>query len=250
MPHAAPEPGAADPRLAAALSNGAGTSEVCAALVDAQVLAAVAATATGHETAVATGLRAESGAELAVLLIEAADGSRALPVFTDVQELRRWRLDARPVQLTGAQACAAALDESAEHVVIDPAGRAAVLDLAELTAVAGGWVPVSGSGLHSKTGETALSAPNGPVPVELVSALRAALRPERLRAARLLEGPDGLVLGVTGRSPLGAAQLAGLAHRIMIRLGESLPPAGVGVAQVAARGPGVPLIRKGQLRRT
>jgi hypothetical protein len=250
VPHAAPQPGVADPRLAAALISGAGTAEVCAALVDARVLAAVSATATGHETAEATGLRAESGAELAVLLLEAADGTRALPVFTDVEQLRRWRLDARPVQLTGAQACATALDEQAVQLVLDPAGAAVVLDHAELSAVAAGWVPVSGSGLQSRTGETALHAPAVEVPAGLVDALKEALRPEDLRAARLLEGPDGLVVGVCAKASLAPAQLAALAQRVMHRLGEALPPKGLALAQVPARGSGVPLIRKGLLRRS
>jgi pimeloyl-ACP methyl ester carboxylesterase len=41
----------------------------------------------------------------------------------------------------------------------------------------------------------------------------AALAPERLRAARLLEGPDGLVVGVAPRTPLAPAELAALANR-------------------------------------
>ena len=244
-------PGEADPRLRQALDqppSAQAHAEICAALGDAGVLAAVAATATGHVTAAATGLRAESGAELAVLLIEAADGSRALPVFTDSTELRRWRIDARPVQLSGAQACAAALDESARHLVIDPAGRAAVLDLSELTAVAQGWVPVAGTGLSSRRGDTRLEAPRADHPQELVAALRAALAPERLAAARLLEGPDGLVVGVTASPQLDPAELAALAQRVMDRLGPALPPAGLGLAQVPARGPGLALIKRSRFR--
>jgi hypothetical protein len=212
--------------------------------VDARVLAPVTATATGHETAEATGLRAESGAELAVLLIEAADGSRALPVFTDVAALRRWRLDARPVVLTGAEACTAALGQGAQHLVIDPAGAAVVLGPAELRTVAVGWVPVAGTALSSRTGETQLAPPASDPPAGLLPALRRALRRERLVSARLLEGPDGLVLGITGRGPLEPTELAALAHRLMGALGPDLPAGGLGVAEVPADGPGLRILRR------
>lgn len=240
-------PGESDRRLSAALAGPVvSRSELCAALVDAQVLVAVAATATGYDVAGADGLRGESGAELAVLLIEASDGSRALPVFTDVAALQRWRLDARPVKLTGAQACAAALDEGAVQLLIDPASTAAALDQDELSAVAAGWVPVTGSSLRSRTGDTTLVAPSGPVPPELVRALQHALAPERV-TARLLEGGEGLVVGVSFSRVLDPAALAALAQRVMARLGPSLPVAGLGLAQVGDRGPGLPLVRRSRL---
>ncbi|MGB8649169.1 MAG: SseB family protein [Mycobacteriales bacterium] len=238
--------GGADPRLAAALESG-DRAAVLAALVDARVFATITATATAEEAAAATGLRAESSAEMAVVLLEAPDGARALPVFSDLAALKRWRLDGRPVPLTGAEACAAALDEGAEAVVVDPAGAAVTVH--ELSALAAGWVPVEGSSLQSRTGEAELVAPTGPAPAALVSALRSALAPERLRSARLLQGPDGWVLGVAGRAPLDPAALAALAHRVLGRLGPALPAEGLDLAQVAPRGPGEELLRRGLLRR-
>lgn len=244
LPHTpAQDGGDADPRLAAAGSR----AEVLAALADARVFAGIAATATSEHTT-ERGLRAESTAEMAVLLLESA-GERALPVFSSVAGLRRWRLDARPVPLTGPQACQAALDEGAAALVLDPGTRPVTLGEDELRALAAGWVPVEGSALASKRGDVALEAPAVPPPDSLVAALRAALRGERLAAARLLQGPEGLVLGVAPRRPLPPAELAALAHRVMARLGADLPPDGLGLAQVGARGPGVPVLRRGLRRR-
>lgn len=227
-------------------------AELLAALVDAPVLAAVAATSTGERVVPETGRVAESGAELAVLLIAGPDGARALPVFPDVDALRHWRLDARPVALTGAQACSAALDEGAVHLVVDPAGAAAVLDLDELTALAAGWVPVPGSSLSTRRSADAvagLSAPTSAVPDGLLAALAQALRPEGLTSARLLSGPDGLVLGVCGPEPLAAPSLAGLAQRIVQRLGDALPAGGLGLVEVAPSGVGLPVISTSRGRR-
>ena len=241
--------GDCDPRLAKALRRhgsapgDAARAEVLAALVDARVLAALSAVATGHHVA-ASGLPAESGAELSLMLLQADDGSRALPVFSDLAELRRWRIDARPVPLTGAQACATALDEGAEALLVDPQGSRVVLDAAETAALAQGWVPVPGSNLSSRTTTTPVATAPAAAPPELVGALRAALQGEGLRAARLLAGDTGLVLGVAPRRPLDAPALAGLAQRIVQRLGPALPREGLDLVVVPTRGPGTPVLRR------
>lgn len=234
----APDDGLADPRLAGAASR----AEVLAALAGARVFAGVVATSTAEEVT-AHGLRAESTAEMAVLLLE-AEGERALPVFTSVPALLAWRAEARPVPLTGPQACQAALDEGARALVLDPAGTAVTLAEDELRALAAGWVPVPGSSLATRRGSVQLRPPVVPVPENLVAALRDALAGERLRAARLLEGPDGLVLGVAARGPLEPVALAGLAQRVVSRLGHRLPAEGLDLAEVPVRGPGLPLLRR------
>jgi hypothetical protein len=233
--------------LAAALRRGTVTRQdrarLLAVLLDAPVYAAVSATATGEELS-AAGLRHESGAELAVLLLEAPDGSRALPVFSDLDELRRWRLDARPVPLTGSQACAAARDEGATQLVLDPAGQALVLDAAEVTALADGSVPVTGTTLTARTTEAGPTRAASGVDTTFEAALRRALEGEPLRAARLLAGAQGLVLGVAPARPLSAAGLAALAQRVLGRLGDALPAEGLDLMQVPARGPGLDLLRR------
>jgi hypothetical protein len=237
--------GQPDPRLVDALArpdSPEARAALLAALVDARVFAGITAVATAEQTAAATGLRAESSAEMAVLLLEAPDGTRALPVFPDLLALRRFRLDARPVPLTGAQACAAAREEGAAAVLVDPAGAARALDAAEVRALADGWVPVAGTGLASRHADTALEPATAP-PV-LAGALRTALAGERLRSARVLRGPDGLVLGVAARRPLPPAELAALAARVVARLGDALPADGLDLTQVPAHGPGEELLRR------
>ncbi|MDP9182520.1 MAG: SseB family protein [Actinomycetota bacterium] len=230
--------GLADERLAAALTSGS-HAEVLAAVAGARVFAAISATSTAEEVT-AHGLRAESSAEMAVLLVE-ADGRRALPVFSSVGELKQWRREARPVPLLGSQACQAALDERAEEVLLDPAGAAIALSWSEVRSLAQGWVPIAGSGLASRHAETELQPPATPVPQQLIDALARALTGEQLRSARLLQGPEGLVLGVAPRRPLDPPPLATLAHRVMERLGPDLPTGGLDLAQVVSRGPGVPI---------
>ncbi len=227
----AADTGASDPRLTAALA-GTNRAELLASLVDARVFVAITATTTALETT-ADGLRAESSAEMAVVLLEAPDGSRALPVFSDLGALTRWRVGARPVPMSGAQACAAALDEGATAVLLD--GRVSVTELADL---ARGWVPVPGSGLAARRGEALLEELAVPAPRGLAKALRRVLAGEGLVSARLLAGPDGLVLGIAPRRALEPAALAALAQRIVQQLGADLPAAGLDLAQVRARGPG------------
>jgi hypothetical protein len=50
------------------------------------------------------------------------DGRRGVLAFTSAASLARWRPDARPVAVRAGQACRAALDESADAVVVDVAG--------------------------------------------------------------------------------------------------------------------------------
>lgn len=235
--------GLADPVLAQARATGS-PARVLAVLAGCRVFAAVTATATS-ERVTDSGLRADSTAEMAVLLLE-VDGVRALPVFPDVAAVLAWHPGARPVRLLGADACRAALDEGAQALVLEPGPQALVLDAGQLRAVASGWVPVPGSDLATRYAEVTLSAPAGDVPAGLVAALRTALHGERLRAARLLEGPEGLVLGVAPQRSLAPADLAALAQRVASRLGPDLPVGGLDLAQVPVRGPGLVVVPPGR----
>lgn len=216
----------------------AGHGEVLAALVDAEVYAPITATSTAEHVEAGTGLRAESSAEMAVVLLGAADGAQALPVFSSTEAMKRWRLDVRPVRMSGREAAQAAGEQGCAALVVD-----AAVTVPELADLAAGWVPVVGSGLAARVGPTALTAPSS-VPDGLAAALRDALAGERLRAARLLDGPDGLVLGVCPRDAAGPAELAALAQRVVARLGPALPPEGLDLTLVDARGPGQDVLRR------
>lgn len=241
--------GDADARLGRALegwrATGGGRTEVLAALPGARVFAGITATSTGEHVDAGTGLRAESGADMALVTLE-HDGERALPVFTSVGALQRWRLDARPVAVPGGQVAAAALEQGAGTLLVD-------LDLVvtgrELEDLAAGFVPVAGSSLAARLADggttRAFRAPAVRPPALLLRHLSRALRGEpSVAAARLLDGPDGPVLGIVPTRPLAAGEQAELAHRLVVRLGPALPPEGLDLAVVPPDGPGHPVPRR------
>lgn len=238
--------GEADPRLARALASYDGSprahAATLAALAGARVFVAITATSTAEHVETGTGLRAESSAEMALVSLVASDGARALPAFADTGALKRWRLDVRPVPVTAAYLARAALDDGAAAVLLDPAGASVVVTGTELEALAAGYVPVAGTALAARRTTDELRQPDQAPDPRLVEALAEALRPERPRSARLLDGPGGLVLGVAPRKDLDATGLAELAQRVMSRLGAALPGEGLDLAVVPPKGPGYPVI--------
>ena len=264
--------GLPDARLAAALTiwrattSPADRAEVLAALCGARVFVAITATSTAEHVEPGTGLRAESSAEMALLSLVGSAGGRAVPLFLDAGGPVAFRTGARPLPLPAPEACSAALQDGAVAVLLDPPGAALPLSGEELRELACGRVPIAGTALSARLTSTALHEP-GEVDPALVRALSAALRDEPVRQARLLEGPDGLVLGVTpdrdadldtadlDAAGLDAAGLAALAGRVLPRLRGVLPPAGLDLAVVGPDAPGrvVPLRsasrRRGRLRR-
>lgn len=243
--------GSADPRLVAALaahaaSGGAPTrAEALAALAGARVFAAVTATSTAEHVEAGTGLRAESTAEMALLTLVGSAGGRAVPLFLDAGGAVAFRPGARPVPLPGPQACAAALEDGAVAVLVDPPGAALVVTGADLAELAGGRVPVAGAPLSTARTTAVLTAPAA-ADDDLLRAVADALDGEPVRAARLLAGPDGPVLGVVADAALAPGQLAALAARVLPRTGV----ADLALAEVPADGPGVavPLRRRGRWR--
>lgn len=105
--------GAADPTLARALdrlgADARAEVEVVAALAQARLFVAIVA-------------RSGVGAELDLLTVTAADGRRALPVFSSVATLTRWRPEARPVPVPGPRAALSAVADGCDLVDLDPAG--------------------------------------------------------------------------------------------------------------------------------
>lgn len=244
-PLPAGDDGRADPHLAAALAADDGSpaarARVLAALAGARVFVAVAATATGERVDAGTGLPAESGARLALLSLRSPRGARAVPAFADVATLAAWRPEVRPVPVAARYLCRAALDDGAVAVLLDPGRAAVTLAEDEVRALADGYVPVPGADLAVRRARDRLTEPPTPPEPALVQALAAALRPERLRGARLLHGPHGPVLGVVPRGALDAAAAAALAQRVRVRLGPALPAGGLDLAVVPPDGPGHPL---------
>jgi len=241
--------GAADARLEAAVRAWTGSrrpaalAEVHAALVTARVFAAITARATTVQHAPATGPPAESSAEMALLTLVASGGERALPVFLDATAAVGFRPAARPVPRSGQEMGRAALDDGAQALLIEPAGAALVVTGADLLDLAAGRVPVAGAALSARRTGEPLRTPTAADP-ELLAALATALRGEPVRAARLLDGPDGPVLGVVPADELDVAALAALAERVLPRLGghrldlAAVPPSGPGLPVALAPRPG------------
>jgi hypothetical protein len=119
--------GSADPALAAALAayadghGPAARAAVAAALHGARLLVPVVAVLGEAETG-PDGLRREKSSDMAVPVIEAPDGRRALPAFSSLDALARWRADARPVAVPLHQALQALAHERADTLLIDLAG--------------------------------------------------------------------------------------------------------------------------------
>jgi hypothetical protein len=232
--------GRADPRLAAALvayaaaGTAAARAEALAAVAGARLFAAVTATSTAEHVEAGTGLRAESTAEMALLTLVGSAGGRAVPLFLDAGSAVAFRPGARPVPLPGPEACAAALEDGAVAVLVDPPGAALVVTGAELRELAEGRVPVAGAPLSTARTATALTTP-ALVDADVLRVLADALRDEPVREARLLTGPDGPVLGVVGDRALSAGRLAALAARVLPRAGV----ADLALAEVPAGGPGL-----------
>lgn len=243
--------GLADPAVVAALGDWAAAPDprtrarALSVLATARVFAAVTARSTAEHVDAGTGLRAESTAEMALVTLAGSTG-RGVPVFLDVPSVTGFADGARPVPLTVPQACSAARDDGAVAVVVDPQGASLVLAGEELVELAAGRVPVPGARLSARHSAEQLREPaTAPDPL-LLRALGDALRAEPVHEARLLDGPDGPVLGVVPSAPLDPAGLAALAQRLAPRLTAPLD-----LAVVPPDGPGavVPLRRRGRLRR-
>ncbi len=73
-----------------------------------------------------TGLAADKEAEMAVVLLQAADGRRALLAFSGLDSLQAWQSSARPVPVTLDQVARTARAEDASAVLVDCAGPASV----------------------------------------------------------------------------------------------------------------------------
>lgn len=219
-------------------------------MAQARLFVPVTATATAQHVDDNTGLRAESRADMALVSLVGAAGERALPAFADVPSLLAWRAEVRPVPVDVSYLCRSARDDGATGVVLDPHRAHVVLDASEVAALAQGYVPVPGSTLAARRTAGGLSQPSTPPAESLLTALSAALQPERLQAARLLDGPTGLVVGICPRQPLVTVEVAALAQRVLARLGPALPAEGLDLAVVPLSGPGVVIpVRSGWFRR-
>ncbi|MFD5468029.1 SseB family protein [Kitasatospora sp. NPDC127059] len=117
--------GTADRALAEALArwsqDRAVEPEVLAALTPTRLMVPIVAIL-GEVEVDEHGHRHDKSSDMAVPVLEAPDGRRALPAFTSLEALTRWRADARPAPTAAPQAAMVAFSERADTLLIDPAG--------------------------------------------------------------------------------------------------------------------------------
>lgn len=133
--------GSADPAVLAALDNRDDEVGLLRVLKDARLLVPIVADPTevvqqGH-------LEADRAADMAVAVLVAPDGTRALPAFTSLDALHAWDPQARPSPVTSWRAAQAAVSERADVIVVDVAGASVALRPSMVWALAMGrdWAP-------------------------------------------------------------------------------------------------------------
>lgn len=118
--------GQPDPQIRRRLAAVGGTDpnsylQAIAALCTVRLLVPVVATATVEGRTVG-GLPSDKEAEMAVVLLQTADGRKAMVAFTGLDTLSAWNSDARPVPVTLDLAAGSAKQEGAEALLIDVGG--------------------------------------------------------------------------------------------------------------------------------
>lgn len=84
----------------------------------------------------AHGQKVDKSAELSVVAVSTPDNQTALPVFSSVEQMKKWNLLARPVPVESRRVALAAIAEGHTRVVLDAAGRGIVLRRPMLAALA------------------------------------------------------------------------------------------------------------------
>ncbi len=144
--------GAADAHLAQALirysSGRIPLTEVVDALAFARVLVPVLASGE-LRYAGSHGFDRDAVASTGVVAVRLADGRAALPIFTDVDAMRAWKPEARPVPAEGPRAALAAVSENWSCLVLNPGMEAIVIPRPATWALAQGrqWRPAVAQGL-------------------------------------------------------------------------------------------------------
>lgn len=209
----ADDDGTADARLAQALirhgAGKAGREDVVDALAYARVLVPVLAE--GSERRVGRhGLEQDEVAATGVVAVELPDGRAALPVFTDVEAMRVWKAEARPVPVEGPRAALAAVAEGWAALVVNPSLETVVVPRPAVWALAQGrpWRP---------------AVRDGVLDPEVRQALLDAVRPAGdLRTVEVGPGAGAEVCVTLGLVPgLGRAEVDAVVGRVNAALASS-----------------------------
>ncbi|WP_029288698.1 SseB family protein [Cellulomonas sp. HZM] len=227
----ASDDGSADPAVAAALAAiAAGSGDVAdlvAALPGTRVLVPVLAELEvaetvlhgGHEHAV------DKEASAGIVALSTPDGRTALPVFTSVETMTRWRASARPVPTALERAALSSVQEGWSLLVVDPGGpvtvqlpRPAVWALAQQQP----WRPAVLGGAVADDVRAAVAAALAPVPHVVAADAVPGTRAEVAVVVTLVAGLDraaldavlGEVNAALAADPVVAERVDGLELRL------------------------------------
>ncbi|WP_227425038.1 SseB family protein [Pengzhenrongella sicca] len=223
----ADDDGAADPRLAAALAaDTGGAADVVAALAAARVLVPVLAQVEPGEAASA-----------GIVALRVRDGRSALPIFSSVATMARWRADARPVPTDVARAAASAIGEGWEVMVLDAGGPVTfVIGRPAVVALACGerWLPAVADGAVEPAVRAALAAALAGVP----HVVRVGAEPGRRAEVAVLLAVKPRLDRPTLDAVIARANAALAADETVARRVDSLELRLVSAADAAAPAPG------------
>lgn len=142
----ADDDGSADARLAQALIRFSRGKAPLTAVVDALAYARVLVpvVAEGDERITGRhGVEQDHVASTGVVALQAPDGRMALPVFTDVDAMRAWNAEARPIPAEGPRAALAAAAEGWSVLVLNPGMETVLIPRPAVWALGNGepWRP-------------------------------------------------------------------------------------------------------------
>lgn len=142
-PGFAGDDGSSDPELLALLAARArgevDSASVVRALAASRLLVPVVAVL-GEVEYDEQGLAHDKTSDMAAVLVQGADGRRALLAFTGTGPMQRWNPEARPVPVPARTAATSAIQDGAAALVVDIAGPATyVVQGDDLQGLAQGW---------------------------------------------------------------------------------------------------------------
>lgn len=244
MTTASSDIGAPDAALSAALAGWAAdptpaaAARVHAALIDARLLVPVVAALLAPEDPEPGRPASEATAQMSLPTIVGRDGQVAMPAFTSLDSLNRWRAEARPVPVAGADVCRAVLTEGCSALLLDAAGPVSfALEGQPLADLAAGYVPVVAgeeATLAARTvaGGLPVVAPAVHPGPEAMDGIRAALAGEPLIAAAFLLAPaggpsqGGLTVGLVLNDEMESSEVVVMVRRVAAALGRTPLAAG------------------------
>lgn len=209
----ADDDGSADARLAQALikySRGkAPLTDVVDAVRYARVLVPVLASGEMRHMG-KHGLEQDAVASTGVVAVQMPDGRAALPVFTDVDAMKAWNADARPIPAEGPRAALAAMAEEWSTLVVNPGMETVLIPRPAVWALGQGeeWKP---------------AVVDGVVEEDVLEAVRAAVRTgDQLRGVDAVPGHSAEIAIVLSLTPgLSQPELDDLVQDVQRQLAQS-----------------------------